>query len=157
MKITKMLTISSGHLTPGTLNILDVDAMGNNFPFLGIFPKSEFGYFVYIDEKAFQQTTDTVPSDLKDVIGFTLRSGCTLLCLDCDGDVIPSLPHYEGDEDIAINRAIINDHSGTMDRQHLLSPKAARNVLAREQYRMCLLKAAKDTNWRYEEKDGYDL
>lgn len=99
MEISKMLTLSTSHVTDKTLKLLDTEASGNNFPCLGVYKKEEYGYFIYIDKDAFHKENGNpnsdMPGDLVTVIAFTLEAGCNILCLDCDGDELVCLPHYE--------------------------------------------------------------
>lgn len=99
MEINKMLTLCTSHVTDQTLRLLDKDATGNNFPCLGIYKKEDYGYFIYIDKKAFCEqkacSPDSLPADLVAVIAFTIEAGCDILCLDGDGEELVCLPHYE--------------------------------------------------------------
>ena len=97
MEISKMLTISTAHVKEHTLMLLACEPTSNRFPFIGVYPKSGYGYFVYIDKDAFAQVRehDDVPHDLAAVIDFTIEAGCDILCLDCDGGELKELATYE--------------------------------------------------------------
>lgn len=97
MEISKMLTISTCHVTPDTLELMGEDANGaNNFPFLGIYEKMDFGYFIYIQKEVFEEAAGNgmVGDDLKAVVALAIENGCGLLCLDCDGEELDCLTDY---------------------------------------------------------------
>lgn len=97
MEISKMLTLSTSHVTDATLKSLDTEAEGNNYPCLGVYKKEDFGYFIYIDKDQYIQSSGggDMPSDLRTVISFTIEAGCDILCLDSDGPELVCIPHYE--------------------------------------------------------------
>lgn len=100
MEISKMLTLCTSHVTDQTLQLLDKDSTDNNFPWLSIYKKEDYGYFIYIvDKKTFckqkASSPNSLPADLVTVIAFTIEAGCDILCLDSDGEELVCLPHYE--------------------------------------------------------------
>ena len=108
LEITKMLTISTGHVTQQTLNMLKREGEENNFC-LCVYPKDKFGYFIYLTPisrnntpgenscrmSAFLDQSKNIPEDLKNVLQFCCDAECGILCLDNDGEQIPYLPWYE--------------------------------------------------------------
>lgn len=96
-EISKMLTICTSHLTDRTLRSLDTEVSGNNYTFIAVYKKEDFGYFLYIDKDAYIEKCydSTIPSDLRTVISLAIEAGCDILCLDSDGDELTCIPHYE--------------------------------------------------------------
>lgn len=95
MEISKMLTLSTSHVTDKTLKLLNTEANGNNFPCLAVYKKEDYGYFIYIDKDAYIRDHSNMPGDLNTVVSFAIETGCNILCLDCDGEELVCLPHYE--------------------------------------------------------------
>ena len=88
-EIDKMLTISTAHITENTVNYLDGDA--NN---LVVYPKAEYGWFIYIDVDGIEEVLNMIPSDLAYVISFARKNEFTLLCIDRGGECVSELPKY---------------------------------------------------------------
>lgn len=97
MEISKMLTISTGHVKESTLDLLEKEPVANNFPDIAVYEKSEYGFILYLTGEELEDRLDQLPSDLALVVGFALDAGCKVLCLDCDGDQLEELPFYDGD------------------------------------------------------------
>ena len=97
MEISKMLTLSTSHVTEATLTKLESEATDNNYPCLSVYKKEDFGYIIYIDKHAYNRdhAGDYLPGDLRTVVAFTIETGCNILCLDCDGEELVCIPHYE--------------------------------------------------------------
>ena len=96
MEISKMLTISIAHIKEQTLLMLASEPTSNRFPFIVVYPKSGYGYFLYIDRGAFEESQKhyEIPADLIAVIDFTIGADCNILCLDCDGEELQELETY---------------------------------------------------------------
>ena len=94
MEISKMLTLSTGHITRDTANLLESladeyeDIIGSPI----IYKKGDYGWFVHIPEELDEYS---IPYDLLQVLEFAKRHDCDWLCLDCDGQEIEFLPQYE--------------------------------------------------------------
>ena len=97
MEISKMLTLSTSHVTEATLTKLEAEATDNNYPCLSVYKKEDFGYIIYIDKHAYNRdhAGDYLPGDLRTVVAFTIETECNILCLDCDGEELVCIPHYE--------------------------------------------------------------
>lgn len=86
MEIDKMLTLSLVHIKKETAEYLNDE--GNKD--LVIYEKSEYGWFIYIDELV----SEIRQPDLKQVINFAKENDCAWLCFDRDAGTIDSLPEY---------------------------------------------------------------
>lgn len=89
MEIARILTLSTAHITSETADLLD---NAENHIDLTIYPKGEYGWFIYISddiEKVFN-----VPVDLKKCLVFANHHKCKWLCLDRDGNTTIALPMY---------------------------------------------------------------
>ena len=96
MEITKMLTLSTGHIKESTIRLLEEEPDTNRFPTIGVYEKGEYGFFVYLTNDELPNSLDKLPADLAAVVKFTLDAGCSVLCLDCDGEELLELPFYDG-------------------------------------------------------------
>lgn len=99
LEINKMLTISIGHISDETdKRIMKGVGKNINAPLdLCIFPKGDYGYFIFIDEKFYKEYHSelNVPDDLDQCIRFAIDNDCAWLCLDCDGIEVNELPIYD--------------------------------------------------------------
>ena len=84
-EIHKMLTLSTGHITKETSNLLDIDEMETV-----VYRKDEYGWFV----TCWDLDDDTLPDDLRACAEYAEKNECDWLCLDCDGPVVDGLPVY---------------------------------------------------------------
>lgn len=91
-EITKMLTISTEHITPETAEKLNKEPDANNMS-LCVYEKAEFGWFIHIPED--MDDCEQVPDDLRRCIEFADEQGCEWLCIDCDGETVDELPLHE--------------------------------------------------------------
>ena len=84
VEIRKVLVLSTGHLTKRTC--LEF----KSWPFIADF---EEGCYFYVGEEP-ESYTDA-PEDLRGVLAFAKRHGCTEVKFDQDADQIPQLPFFE--------------------------------------------------------------
>lgn len=93
LEITKMLTISTAHISENTASILALtaDSDTNYFDNLSVYEKNNAGFFIYILSKNYDSN---IPSDLKDCIDLAIENNCSILCLDSSG-AITDLKTYE--------------------------------------------------------------
>lgn len=94
MEISKMLTISTAHITEETNKILENPH--NTLP-LVTYNKDGYGWFVYIPEKDFAHDVKIIkklPDDLAILFMFARCHEINIICLDSDGDEINNLPVY---------------------------------------------------------------
>lgn len=91
MEISKMLTISTAHITMETARELNIESNTNNMQ-LSVYKKSDYGWFIYVNDDLDNRT---IPDDLLKCLEFAKDLGCEWLCLDCDGEVLEYLYTYE--------------------------------------------------------------
>lgn len=90
MEISKMLTISTAHITKVTAELLD-DGVRD----LIVYPKGEYGWLIVVPESDVIDSLHIVMSDLMRLLTFAKDLGCEWLCLDCDREVLDYLHTYE--------------------------------------------------------------
>lgn len=92
LEISKMLTISTAHLTYTTAHrILAVKS-------IVAYKKDIYGYFIHIDvDNGVEEIDDAadIPDDLKAAMKYALKNGCEWLCVDRDGPAVDELPTYD--------------------------------------------------------------
>lgn len=89
--IEKMMTLSTAHIKPSTAEFLDDEKR----ELLIVYPKLEYGWFIYLNTDNFEVELKHIPKDLAKALKYAQKSGCDLLCLDCDGLEIDDLPIYD--------------------------------------------------------------
>ena len=90
MEISKMLTVSTAHITKTTAELLD-DGVRD----LIVYPKAEYGWFILIPSSDVIDSLHIVMSDLMRLLKLAKDLGCEWLCLDCDGEVLDYMTTYE--------------------------------------------------------------
>lgn len=99
LEISRMLTISTAHVTPGTLTFLRTECENNTLG-LAVYPKDDFGFYIYLpDSECLDAILLDAPEDLQNVLRFCSDVECNVLCLDSDGSYLPYLPSYDADYD----------------------------------------------------------
>lgn len=83
-EISKMLTLSTGHLTEEACNTYLATVIS--------YPKSEYGWFIYVNTA---DELEDPPLSLLDCIGFAEEHGCDWIMFDCDGPIMEGLTTYE--------------------------------------------------------------
>ena len=91
MEIARMLTLSTAHIKEETANFLNDESR----ECLTVYPKLEFGWFIFLDTKYFEDELKLIPEDLAAVLKYAKESGCEWLCLDSDGPITADLPQYD--------------------------------------------------------------
>lgn len=97
LDISKMLTVSSAHVSEETFEALSIDELLNEI-MLPIYTKntpdngSNFGLYIYLDQTCLAQ--GKIPNDLKPLIELALKNKCDVICLDSDGPELENLPLY---------------------------------------------------------------
>ena len=94
MDITKMLTISTGHIKESTYKLLE-NFDNNLFDFPAFWPKEDYGWFIYVGNILPIESYCDTPDDLKDCMRKAWENDCEWLCLDCDAMVYEGLPTYD--------------------------------------------------------------
>lgn len=100
LEIDQMLTLSTIHIEKKTSKELDREGSGTYG--LVVFPKGEYGWWIYIPEKwedfgdgiPWRVYKDKIPKGLADCIDLAFKNNCRWLCLDRDGDTA-GLPEYD--------------------------------------------------------------
>ena len=94
-EITKMITLSTAHITENTAKKLDSDPTTNCLG-LCVYKKSEYGWYITIDSNSILKAEiQAIPQDLARLILFARDLDCETLCLDCDAEEIPYFEVYE--------------------------------------------------------------
>ena len=91
LEITKMLTLSTAHITEDTNRLLIIEPYTDGMQ-LSVFTKADFGWFIYVNDDLENRS---IPDDLKACLELAKENGCKWLCLDCDGDTVDELEEYE--------------------------------------------------------------
>ena len=94
MDITKVLTISTAHITEETDRKLQDESEVNNMC-ISVYDKVEYGYWIYIDPYDRLMCNENIPEDLLNCIKLARQNDCRWLCLDCDGEEVSELPTYD--------------------------------------------------------------
>lgn len=97
LEITKMLTLSTAHISYDTATKLDAAVSHQQFGACVVYNKDSYGWFIYIDSNALAESRNGVPTDLLACIELALAEGCAVLCLDADANEVDELPCYEWD------------------------------------------------------------
>lgn len=90
--ISHILTVSTGHITKETEAILTMAAHEEKdlgFP-ITVYEKGKYGFYLYVPD----EIDNAVPVELKDLLHITKSMGCSILCLDRDGTVLPKMKYY---------------------------------------------------------------
>ena len=90
MEITKILTISTAHITKVTAELLD-DGVRD----LSVYSKGEYGWFIFVPESDVINSLHIMLPDLMRLLQFAKDLGCEWLCLDRDGEVLEYFNTYE--------------------------------------------------------------
>ena len=89
-EISHILTISTGHITKETCNLLTKAAQDEeDFP-VTVYKKGNCGFYLYVPD----EIDDYLPTELKHLLRITKSLGCSILCLDQDGTVLPRMELY---------------------------------------------------------------
>lgn len=92
-EIQRFAVISTGHVSEETSKSLR-DTPVEDWPFLGG-PYGDYGWFFYAHDENGGTGKDAIPDDLFAVMTWARELGCSYLLLDCDGDTVDELPHYD--------------------------------------------------------------
>lgn len=92
LDISKMLTLSTAHISEKTSKRLTKDPDDNNLG-LCVYP-TEYGWFIMINEQTVKDT-EHLPKELANLIKFANDLGCKVLHLDCDGETVDYLETFD--------------------------------------------------------------
>lgn len=99
LDITRVLNLSTAHITKNTADALDRCALNNDYiPLCGVFEKGEYGWYVYIDSNDPNLIPDEL-SDIRDCVIFALKHDINCICFDRDADTVIELPVYNWEDD----------------------------------------------------------
>ena len=90
MEITKMLTVSTAHISGRTADLLENDDING----VVVYSKDEYGWFIFVDEDYMNEYENEIPKELLRLMKFTKANGCDWLCLDHDGEVLEYFETY---------------------------------------------------------------
>lgn len=96
MEISKVLTISTAHITEDTATKLRNSADINEMQ-LTVYEKAEYGWWIFIsdDLDEFFNNGENIPQELWECMRFAASCECNWLCLDCDGEELNELQKFE--------------------------------------------------------------
>lgn len=97
LEISKMLTVSTTHVTEATYKALLLDNMRNEI-MLPIYVKcagygQSFGLYIYLEPTCIEQ--GKIPEDLMPLVKLAQENNCNILCLDGDGPELDGYQTYE--------------------------------------------------------------
>lgn len=92
MEISNMLTLSTGHITEETSELLSREPDDNTLQ-LTFYPNT-FGGFLYVNNID-SSIIETLPQDLSACVSLAQKQNCQWLQFDCDADEIDELPTYD--------------------------------------------------------------
>lgn len=97
MEITRMLTISTSHISKETADLLAGEYPIDSVPVweisVGIYAKEEYGWYIYFSLA--EHIHPSMPEDLAACLRLARKHDCSILCLDTDGDIVDSLATYD--------------------------------------------------------------
>lgn len=89
LEICNMMSLSTGHLTVATRDLLDMDAVG-----VIVHAKADgVGWFVLVCD--WKEYADAVPDDLRDCLKLAEKHNCDWLNFDRDAGIVLSLKTYD--------------------------------------------------------------
>ena len=91
MEPSTMLTLSTAHLKKETVEAFDAGHVPEG---LVIYPKGDYGYFVYVTDDALKHYHD-YSDELKALTHAAFNYNASVLCFDRDGIVSPCYPKYD--------------------------------------------------------------
>lgn len=93
MEIHRMACLSTAHMSFASRHQLDAD----NMPALIFFPKSEYGWFVYVPDcsEDLAQRIEGLPQDIASCLEWAVAQGLQWLMFDSDGPLVEGLALYE--------------------------------------------------------------
>ena len=100
LEITRMLTVSTAHVTQDTFERLALDGVRNEIG-LPVYTKTSvgddenYGLYIHISPDI---NLEVIPEDLMSVINLALDNGFDMLCLDSDGPQLENLSVFAWDE-----------------------------------------------------------
>lgn len=90
MNISKLLTLSTAHLKPVTMDFLVLESIKGYYG-LSVYT-NEYGFFVYVDA---EEEPKNIPCDLSDCLQLAKENDCEWIKFDRDEVPIDNLKVYE--------------------------------------------------------------
>lgn len=96
LNIQKMLCLSTAHIKPATMALLEEDALDD----IAVFPKAvpltgkNYGAFIYVDGASLDEGIEDVPEDLVRVLRYAAEHDASWIMLDGDEEEVKDLPTY---------------------------------------------------------------
>ena len=96
LELSTIMTISTAHLTPDTLNLLaTAETYDPTFTNITYYPKildgDNIGWFIYPCVPS-SQIHENIPDDLKAILNLAEFCNASVICVDPDGPVIDNIP-----------------------------------------------------------------
>lgn len=91
MEISKVLTLSTAHISQKSAELLDKETEKPTLD-LPIYNKSNYGWFIYIPQDI--NIINNLPEDIHRLLLIAKDLNCDILCLDADGETISWIPLY---------------------------------------------------------------
>lgn len=97
LSVSKILTVSTAHVSKAMYKMLVEDANDSSSATLPVYEKTDtdgtkYGLFIYIPADI---DWDNILKELKPLLELAISNECDVICLDSDGSVIKELPVYE--------------------------------------------------------------
>ncbi|MCM3716287.1 hypothetical protein M3202_19775 [Alkalihalobacillus oceani] len=89
MEISKMLTLSTIHLSLESLKLLNLGETD-----MISYEKEGYGWFIYLGDEYFHNIIEELPQDIKRLAEVARENDCLWICLDGDGPVMDNLDVY---------------------------------------------------------------
>ena len=100
LDITRVLNLSTAHITQDTADTLARCALNNDYiPLCSVYERGEYGWYVYIDDSDDPNFIPDELSDIRDCIIFALKHDINCICFDRDADTVIGLPVYNWEDD----------------------------------------------------------
>ena len=98
LDITKMLTLSTAHISEHTEKLLSQISEDKMESRLIVYKKGEYGYFIYVTKDAdgiIVPYKQEIPEELHQCLCLADELGCNVLCFDRDGEISKALKTFD--------------------------------------------------------------
>lgn len=92
LEISKVLTVSTSHITEEVAKQLDRESKTNEYA-LSVYNKDDYGWWICVPEDC-KSVCGHIPSCLRKLIELATTNDCNWLCIDCDGPEVDGLETY---------------------------------------------------------------
>lgn len=96
LNIQKMLCLSTAHIKPETMALLEEDALEDIVAYPKEIPSTgeNCGAFIYVDGASLDEGIEDVPEDLVRVLQYAAKHDASWIMLDDDEEEVEDLPTY---------------------------------------------------------------